>query len=116
MDDHDNELQAWKHYIPITSDFSNIQEMAEYVLDPANDIVLQEIVHNANEWCRHNMITSTIMMDMLDVWDRYVELLNINNYHWTDQHWTEDIQAAILNDRNLYMALLNISDYPILEG
>ena len=116
MDDHDNELQAWKHYIPIKSDFSNIQEMAEYVLDPANDIVLQEIVHNANEWCRHNMITSTIMSDMLDVWDRYVELLNINNNHWTDQHWTEDIQAAILNDRNLYMALLNISDYPILEG
>ena len=85
--------------------------MAEYVLDPANDDTLQEIVQNANEWCRHNMITSTIANDMLDVWDRYVELLKINNDHWTEQFWTEDVQAAILKDGNLDMVPLHISQY-----
>ena len=108
---NNNELRAWKHYIPIRSDFSNIEEMAEYVLDPANDDTLQEIVQNANEWCRQNMITSTIANDMLDVWDRYVELLNINNDHWTEQFWTEDVQAAILKDGNLDMVPLHISQY-----
>jgi Glycosyl transferase family 90 len=107
----DNELRAWKHYIPIRADFSNIEEMAEFVLDPANDDTLQDIIHNANDWCRQNMITSTIANDMLDVWDRYVELLNVNNEHWTEEYWTEDVQAAILNDRNLNMVPLDISDY-----
>ena len=89
--------------------------MAEYVLNPVNDETLQEIVHNGNDWCRQNMITSTIMNDMLDVWDRYVELLNINNNNWSEQYWTEDIQeSSIMNDSHLNMVLLNVSDYPIL--
>ena len=110
-DDGNNDLRAWKHYIPIRADFSNIEEMAEYVLDLTNDDVLQDIVRNANDWCRNNMIHSTIASDMLDVWDRYVELLNINDIHWTEQYWTEDIQAAILDDRNLNMVPLDISHY-----
>ena len=85
--------------------------MAEYVLDRANDDILQNIVRNANNWCRNNMIHSTIASDMLDVWDRYVELLNVNNVHWAEQYWSEDIQAAILSDRNLNMVPLDISHY-----
>ena len=110
----DNELQAWIHYIPVRADFSNLEEMAEYVLDPANDDALQEMVHQANDWCRQNMIVSRILTDMLDVWDRYVELLNINNEHWLEQYWTDTVQSTILENRNLNMVLLNISDYPPL--
>jgi hypothetical protein len=111
IDDNDNdELQAWKHYIPIRADFSNLEEMAEYVIDPAHDDVLQYIVQNANAWCQQNMISSTITKDMLDVWDRYVELLNVNNIQWTEQHWTDDVQAAVLNDHHLNMVPLDLSD------
>ena len=73
--------------------------------------LLQDIVRNANDWCRNNMIHSTIANDMLDVWDRYVELLNINDVHWAEQYWTEDIQASTLTDHNLNMIPLDISHY-----
>ncbi len=109
-----SELQAWIHYIPIRADFSNLEEMAEYVLDPANDDTLQEMVHQANDWCRQNMIVSRILTDMLDVWDRYVKLLNINNERWLEQYWTDTVQSTILENRNLNMVLLNISEYPPL--
>ena len=112
-----SELQAWKHYIPIRADFSNLEEMAEYVLDPVNDDTLQEMVSQANDWCRHNMNIPRAMTDMLDIWDRYVELLNINNDHWLEQHWTDRIQSIVLKNIHLRMVPLNISDYrPIGRG
>ena len=108
---NNDELQAWKHYIPIRADFSNLEEMTEYVLDPANDEVLQEIVLQANSWCRQNMMISRIVTDMLDVWDRYVQLLNINNDRWLEQ-WNDRVQTSILENPNLLMDVLDISNYP----
>ena len=108
---NNDELQAWKHYIPIRADLSNLEEMTEYVLDPANDEVLQEIVLQANSWCRQNMMISRIVTDMLDVWDRYVQLLNINNDRWLEQ-WNDRVQTSILENPNLLMDVLDISNYP----
>ena len=86
-----NPLQAWKHYIPIRDDFSNLEEMAEFVLDRQNDEIVQRIIQNANDWCRTNMIEDVIAYDMLTIWDRYVQLLNIH-----DRNWSRDYTDTIL--------------------
>ena len=85
--DQESKLQPWVHYIPIQADLSDLLEMATFVADPNNDDVLIQMVQNANTWCRQNMVRRRISMDILNIWERYIELLDIGNPHWVDEHW-----------------------------
>jgi Glycosyl transferase family 90 len=80
-------LQPWVHYIPVQSDLSDLVELAEFVVDPANDAVLKDMVTRANDWCRLHMVPRRVATDMLDIWERYVALLDIGDTGWSTRRW-----------------------------
>jgi hypothetical protein len=80
-------LQPWVHYIPVQADLSDLLEMATFVADPANDDFLIQMVHNANTWCSQNMVRRRISIDILNIWERYIELMDIGNPNWVEEHW-----------------------------
>jgi hypothetical protein len=105
-------LQPWIHYIPIREDFSDLEQHAEFVLDPQNEDIVLEIVQNANEWCRYNMIDTSFAADMLNVWDRYVQLLNTHNPHWDTDTW-QSTKLKLLDTTSPWdMIQLSYRDYP----
>jgi Glycosyl transferase family 90 len=101
-------LQPWKQYIPIRDDFSDLQQQAEFALDPANEATIQQIIRNAHDWCRHTMIESV-------VWDRYVQLLGVHDAQWPAL-WQEaqtDLMAAA---SPFQMVELFRADYPAFQN
>jgi hypothetical protein len=42
-------LEAWVHFIPIQNDLFDLQDRIDFVLDPANDEVLQDIAKAATD-------------------------------------------------------------------
>lgn len=106
--DDEPALQPWKHYIPVAADLSDLVERAAFVTDPANDGVLQTIVANANAWCRENMIRDRVTRDMLDIWERYVELLDRGSGpHWVERLWRPAKEQIFAKDSRLDMILLS---------
>ena len=85
--DNEPKLQPWVHYIPVKADLSNLLEMATFVADPQNDEFLINMVHEANTWCSQNMVRRRISIDILNIWERYIELLDIGNPNWVEDHW-----------------------------
>jgi len=103
-------LQPWKHYIPVKADLSDLVEQAAFVADPTNDGVLQSMVANANAWCRENMIRDRVARDMLDIWERYVELLDIGSGpNWEERLWMPAKEQIFAPDSRLDMILLSSS-------
>ena len=80
-------LQPWVHYIPVKADLSDLVELSEFVADPANDEFLQTMVMSANTWCRRNMSKQRIASDMLNIWERYLQLITTNNPNWIQELW-----------------------------
>jgi hypothetical protein len=81
---HFRQLKAGKHYVSVRSDLSDLEEKAAFVLDPQNKEAVQEIVTNANNWCRARMIPASIARDFLDIWDSYVGYLDAFDPKWTN--------------------------------
>ena len=111
-------LQAWQHY---RSDFSNLEEVTEYVLDANNDKSVQQIIKNANDWCRTNMIEEVVAYDMLTIWDRYVQLMSLHDENWSRQYTDAIIHqdgasSSIFTDSSLQMLPLHLSDYRPYEN
>jgi hypothetical protein len=77
---HFKDLVAWKHYVPVKYDLSDLVQQAAFVTDPTNDEVVHTIIANANDWCRRRMVWTAIAEDVLDIWDAYVRLLNQANH------------------------------------
>jgi hypothetical protein len=71
------------HYLPATLD--NITQVAEFVMDRDNDAKMQQVVANANAWCKENMIRDKMARSALDAIEEYRVLLN--DY---DEQWHED--------------------------
>lgn len=71
------------HYLPSTID--NITQVAEFVMDRDNDAKMQQIVANANTWCKENMIKRKMARSAIDAIEEYRVMLN--GY---DKHWQED--------------------------
>jgi len=86
-------LQPWKHFVPVKADLSDLVEQARFVADPANDAVLQGMVAQANAWCRQHMVRDAVARDMLDIWERYVELLDRGSPGWDDDESGEWVAA-----------------------
>jgi Glycosyl transferase family 90 len=87
--DGNDQLQPWVHYIPVQSDLSDLVELSEFVADPSNDAVLTNIVSRANNWCRAHMVPRQVATDMLDIWERYVELLDVGDAEWNTRQWPD---------------------------
>lgn len=100
-------LQPWIHYVPVRSDFSDLVEKSLFVVDPANDRILKRMVAEANLWCRHHMVQSSVAKDMLDIWERYVQLLDIANPHWSNDQWKPATERIFAPDSPLDMILLS---------
>lgn len=77
-------LEPWTHYIPVRSDLSDLMETVEWVLSPANEPRVLQIVKSANGWCRTHMTYQGVALDMLDVLNAYVALLDRDDARWTD--------------------------------
>jgi Glycosyl transferase family 90 len=84
-------LVPWTHYIPVqANNLTDLIDKARFVMDDANDDTVQTIVLHANAWCRQNMIAQTIAHDVLDILERYVELLDQGSPGWDGgSQWTE---------------------------
>ena len=104
-------LRPWKQYIPVKADFSNLQEQAEFALDPRNAATVERIIEQANDWCRHALIEPVVEGDMLDVWERYVQLLTVHDRHWPEQ-WRAARKKILSTESPLAMVELHRDDYP----
>ena len=49
-------LQPMVHYVPIKPDLSDIEQQVNYVLDEKNSDEMDNIVNNAQSWCRQHMV------------------------------------------------------------
>lgn len=70
------DLIPWKHYVPIKSDLSDLIDNIKFVLDPANDGIVLNIIAAANQWCTQRLTKSALALDQLDIWNSYVERLD----------------------------------------
>ena len=95
------DVQPWKHYIPVRSDLSNLDEIAAYVTDPRNDDTIREIIRTANGYCHTHMLESKIAEDMLDIWEAYVDGLYKNDQNWTKKWQT--VKSGIEDKMNLLL-------------
>jgi hypothetical protein len=112
----EHSLQPWKHYIPVKEDFSDLEQQAEFALNPLNEEKVLQIVQNANDWCRRTMIDESFAIDMLNVWERYVQLLYINDSNWNTNTW-KNKKIQILDSASPFQMIeLSESDYPIINN
>jgi Glycosyl transferase family 90 len=99
------ELLPWKHYIPIKNDLSDLLETTAFVLDPANDQVIRDIVATANQWCAERSTKLALMHDMMDTWERYLQLLDLSNPNWRHQ-WETTKRDLFSSSSNITLVAL----------
>ena len=96
VDYFQQDLVPWYHYIPVRYDLSDLKQVAEYIVDPNNEKTIQQIIDNANEWCRNRMVLSSIVDDVLDIWDAYIGFLDQHSSLWMD-HWKQESKKILDN-------------------
>lgn len=89
-----HDLIPWKHYVPVKDDLSDLVENTDFILN--NDHIAQEIVHSANHWCAEKLTTTSLAHDQLNIWTKYLELLDEKDPDWTTA-WTAKRQS--MDDR-----------------
>lgn len=67
-------VQAGTHYIPVDANFSRLDDVAAWITDPATEPYVSRVVANAQAWCREQLRMERVEMDLLDSWERYLEL------------------------------------------
>jgi len=77
----------WKHFVPVSYDLSDLHKHAAWVLDPANSEAVAQIVENANAWCQRQLLHPALAHDYLDIWQAYVEYLDVADPLWYDHVW-----------------------------
>jgi Glycosyl transferase family 90 len=107
--DDQSQLEPWKHYIPAKADLSDLFEKASFVLDPANDEFLKNMIGEANTWCRNNLVKRSIDSAILDTFERYVELIDIGNPDWRKQQWRSAKGEIFAPNSQLRMELVPVS-------
>lgn len=78
------DLVPWKHYIPIKNDLSDLIENVAFAMDPANDDIVREIIHSANQWCSERFTHKSLAYVMLDTWESYVQYLDQSDPNWSE--------------------------------
>ena len=82
------QLEPWTHYIPIRENLDDLVPNVEWVL--ANPIKTRRIVENAHRWCSKQMITKSLMEDLLSIWNSYIQNLDTASAGWSDI-WRKEI-------------------------
>jgi Glycosyl transferase family 90 len=89
------------HYIPVHYNLSNLYDQAAYVLDPANQAHVQQVIRSANAWCQEHMVYGTLAKDYLHIFNQYVEYLHLANDEWMER-WNAVQERDIFNDKQLF--------------
>lgn len=65
----------FQHYIPVKGDFSDLDKTVRYVVDPNNTEQIQQIIKNAQQFCRTKLTVEQYTVDLLWTLLSYAELL-----------------------------------------
>jgi hypothetical protein len=76
------DLHPWVQYVPVRHDLSDLIQRVEWALYPANEEVMLDIVHAANECSSSHMTHHAIMLGTLDVLNFYVSYLDRGGVAW----------------------------------
>lgn len=76
------QLTPWKHYIPVSSNLTDLLDAVRWVTDAQNAERVQAIVSASNKWCEAHLIRPSLLRDALDIFNDYVALLYLGDPHW----------------------------------
>ena len=48
-------------------------------MDPTNYEHVQQVIENSNGWCYERMINTLVLEDMIDIWESYVQVLEMTS-------------------------------------
>lgn len=99
------DLIAWKHFVPVKADFSDLVEISAYILDPSNEHVVRSIISDANEWCRASMIQAKLVNDTCDILENYVGILDKADAFWMET-WSNASKEIKAPDKGYKMTKL----------
>jgi hypothetical protein len=87
------DLIAWKHFVPVKADFSDLAEIAAYILDPSTEKTVRRIVSNASTWCRTSMVHAKLVNDTCDILEMYVD-----QFQKADPSWMKGLERCKQGD------------------
>jgi len=76
-----SELQPWIHYVPVNENMSNLVEIVHIVMSEDRQTEMQQITHQANEWCQSKLNGAQMVTDMVWILIYYMELLTKQDVH-----------------------------------
>lgn len=79
------DLKAWKHYIPVKADLSDLIENVVFALNPKNEHIIKDMISSANQFCADRFVLPHLSHDLLDIWDSYIHLLDMYDSSWKSQ-------------------------------
>jgi len=82
------ELVPWVHFIPVQADLSDLIRQVEYAVSDEHQESVQQIIRNANAWCRRKHRLETLYDDMLSIWNEYLIMLDHVDPGW-QMHWSK---------------------------
>jgi hypothetical protein len=89
-------LVPWEHYIPVSSDLSDLYDAIEYAISKDNEQEVLQIISRANDWCLQHLKIDVIADDLLRIWDKYTKHLYQADFGWSSK-WLEH-RALILKE------------------
>lgn len=89
------ELQPWVHYIPVHNNMSNLVETVNMVIDDSQQMRMQQIVKQANDFCQSKLTATQMAVDMVWIMAWYVELLVREDDHSGQySRWKQDFSNS----------------------
>lgn len=71
-----HELEPWTHFIPVQADLSDLKTQVQFAISDKNQKQVQDIIENANDWCKRKMTWEQHTLDFLWTLLDYAELLD----------------------------------------
>lgn len=87
-------LQPWIHYIPVNGHLSDLVDQVKFAVSDEHQEEVQQIIRHAQQWCAQHVTEQALVEDMLDIWNKYVELLNQGDPTW-QEIWRETNEAVL---------------------
>jgi hypothetical protein len=89
-------LIPWKHYIPVSSDMSDLYEAVEYATSDDHREAVSQMISRANKWCAEHLQMDLLADDLLRTWNVYTKHLYQADSDWSSK-WLL-ARGAILNE------------------
>eukprot|EP01082_Thalassiosira_pseudonana_P003561 g3523.t1 g3523 contig12:2245657-2247513(+) len=68
--------EPWTHFIPVQADLSDLKTQVQFAISDKNQKQVQDIIENANDWCKRKMTWEQHTLDFLWTLLDYAELLD----------------------------------------